>query len=63
MGLSATGPITPYAGSWAWTQEQRRKLAALRERATSLYLNNQRAEAAECDDDAAVIERSLRRGA
>jgi hypothetical protein len=61
MGLSTNGkPITPYVGSWAWEMEQRRKLSALREEATTLYINGRRAEANERSDDAADLERSLR---
>jgi hypothetical protein len=63
MGLSTNGkPITPYVGSWAWEMEQRRKLSALREEATILYINGRRAEANERSDDAADLERSLNRG-
>ncbi len=63
MGLSTTGPITPYVGSWAWSLEQKRKLADLRERAATLFINNRRAEAAECEQEAADLERRLKREA
>lgn len=63
MGLSTNGkPITPYQGSWAWKMEQRRKLGALREQETTLFINGDNREAAERRDEAADLERRLKHG-
>jgi len=60
MGLSTNGkPITPFIGSWAWKMEQQRKIAALREEETTLFIHGRKREAAECHDEAADLERSL----
>ncbi|OCP21991.1 hypothetical protein BC361_25835 [Ensifer sp. LC54] len=62
MGLSTNGkPITPYVGSWAWEMEQRRKLGALREEATALFVHGRHAEFIERSDEAANLERRLKR--
>lgn len=60
MGISS-GPVAPYVGTWVWDQDQRRKLAELRERAVTRFINGRKSEAQECLDDAARLERSLKR--